>query len=201
MEHSRSSKVSGDTEALRSSPPSVESLPAISLPPALLQEAMTLNALVWPAKVPVKKRVEKRQADAEQDSDVMSQLTWHFVREGGSIIAMARTFRRVVAEASGPRFPVLALAGVCTHPKYRGRGLGRAVVQAAWSRLKDDHLPVCFFQTGVPAFYQRMGAREVANRIYDSTGAPRAFWDPHAMIYPSRTIWPVGAIDLLGGGW
>ena len=140
------------------------------------------------------------QAEALKDTEIMSQMTWHFVREGDSIIAMARTFRRVVGDESGGRFPILALAGVCTHPQHRGRGLGRAVVMAAWLRLGTD-LPVSFFQTGVPAFYERLGARLVQNRIYDSTGAPRLFWDPYAMIYPADAVWPEAAIDLRGGGW
>ena len=178
---------------------SVESVPARSLSSTLLRKGMTLNALVWPVKVPVNRRVEKRQRESRQDSEVMSQMTWHFIREGGAIIAMARTFRRVITEVSGQHFPVLALAGVCTHPHQRGRGLGRAVVWAAWSLLQAD-LHVCFFQTGVPAFYERMGARTVTNLICDSTGA-RGFWDPHAMIYPATAAWPAGELDLLGGGW
>jgi len=187
-------------EAVLLPPPIVESRSVRDLSPALLHEGMKLNALVWPAKVPVKKRVEKRQAEALKDTEIMSQMTWHFVREGDSIIAMARTFRRVVGDESGGRFPILALAGVCTHPQHRGRGLGRAVVMAAWLRLGTD-LPVSFFQTGVPAFYERLGARLVQNRIYDSTGAPRLFWDPYAMIYPADAVWPEAAIDLRGGGW
>src|SRR5258707_159278 len=105
--------------------PTVESVPIGEISPALMREGMKLNALVWPSHVPVKNRVEKRQAEARKNSEVMSRMVWHFVREKEGIVAMARTFKRVVADESGRSFPVLALAGVCTHPKHRKRGLGR----------------------------------------------------------------------------
>jgi len=187
-------------EGLPATHPAVESLPVDSVSPALMLQGMALSCMIWPSKESLGQRVERRRKEVRQDTEVMSRIVWHFIREGDSIIAMARTFRRVVAEASGRRFPVLALAGVCTHPEHRGRGLGRAVVMAAWSRV-DPELPVCFFQTGVPAFYERMGARTIPNRIYNSMGTRRAFWDPHAMIYPAAATWPEEAIDLLGLGW
>jgi len=179
---------------------SVESIPIGEISPELMRAGMKLNALVWPSSVPVTERVEKRQAEAQRDSEAMSRVVWHFVREGEAILAMARTFRRVVADESGRAFPVLALAGVCTHPEHRKRGLGRAVVLAAWERIGTD-LPVCYFQTGVPAFYEGLGARQVTNRLFDTTGAAKLFWDPFAMIYPAEVSWPDGGIDLRGGGW
>ena len=179
---------------------SVENLPFDSVPPGLRREAVILTNRVWPLKGPLEENIARCLAEKAPDTDAMSQVIWHVMREDGVVVAMAKTFRRIVATDGGERFPVLALAGVLANPDFRGRGYGRQVVAMAWARLNPD-LPVSFFQTGVPAFYERMGARLVSNRIYDSTGADCAFWEPHAMIYPAHAPWSADAIDLLGRGW
>jgi len=59
------------------------------------------------------------------------------------------------------------------------------------------------FQTCVPSFYERLGARVITNRIVNSLGADpeaRPFWDPTIMVYPKTYDWPEGTIDLLGRG-
>jgi predicted N-acetyltransferase YhbS len=179
----------------------VENLPFDSASPALRREIVILQNLVWPSKdQSLEQRIEKARAEKTPNSDVKSQVIWHVVRDNGVLLAICQSFRRVVATESGQRFPVLALASVVAHPEFRGRGHAKAVVCTAWARLTPE-IPVSFFQTGVSAFYERMGARCVSNRIYDSTGADCAFWEPHAVIYPANAPWPSEPIDLLGRGW
>ena len=173
---------------------------AHAVSPELRREIATLTRLVWPSTQTLDQQIENRCREDERDCDAMSQVRWHLVHDEGKLVAMSRTFRRVVATESGQHFPVLALANVCVHPEFRGRSHGRQAVQMAWARLSAE-LPLSFYQSGVPAFYERLGARLVPNRIYDSTGADCAFWEPHAMIYPANASWPGEAIDLLGRGW
>ena len=180
---------------------SVESLPFDSVPPALRREIVVLQNLVWPSKdLSLEQRIEKALAETTPNTDAKSQVVWHVVRDDGVLMAIAQSFRRIVATESGQRFPVLALASVAAHPEFRGRGHARSAVRTAWARLCPE-IPVSFFQTGVPAFYERLGARLVPNRIYDSTGADCAFWEPYAMIFPANSAWPDEPIDLLGRGW
>ena len=130
----------------------------------------------------------------------ISRIIWHLARRENAVVAISRSFPRIVADEFGRHFPVLALASVCTHPEHRGQGLGRSMVTAAWSRLNPG-LPVSFFQTGVPAFYEKMGARHVRNSLCNGKGDSQPFWEPYAMIYPANAPWPESKIDLLGPGW
>jgi predicted N-acetyltransferase YhbS len=75
----------------------------------------------------------------------------------------------------GSRRTVLALAHVASDPTFRGLGLGARVVRAALGRLAlEGGATRCFlFQTGVEAFYLKLGARTLpAERhpICNSTG-------------------------------
>lgn len=128
----------------------------------------------------------------------------HVVRHRGVIIAVAQSRPRRVHTPDGPR-DVLALVGVACAPQHRGRGYGAAVVRAAFQRVDRGEFPVSFFQTGVPAFYRKLGCRTVDNPLLNShsTVDPglRPIWEDHAMIYPIDAHWPEGPIDLLGPGW
>jgi GNAT superfamily N-acetyltransferase len=180
----------------------VESLPFSRAAPDLIRSATIFTSTIWKSDTPLTRRIEDCFEQARAAGDSAFPVMWHVVRQGDAVVAMARSFRRVVATSSGRRLPVLALAGVCTRPGQRRRGLGRAVVEAAFARVGPE-APVCLFQTRLPLFYLAMGARPVANRIFDSKGAEgtRAFWESHAMIYPRDASWPLEPIDLLGPGW
>ncbi len=125
------------------------------------------------------------------------------VREGGRILSVARFLPRRVETGRGP-LDVLALAGVMTHPAERGRGLGRAVVRAAFAYVDDGTFPVSLFQTDVPDFYARLGAREVRNRFVNRLGqgpTERPWWSRVTMIYPAAYPWDEGEVDLVGPAW
>lgn len=124
----------------------------------------------------------------------------HFVIGGPQVLAHALIFRREVITARGP-IVVGALATVCVHPDYRGRGWGADVVRAAFAYLPELGAQVALFQTGVPRFYEKLGARLVSNRFFNRDSAQVPFWDTFQMIYPEAFDWPEGPVDLNGPGY
>lgn len=135
--------------------------------------------------------------------------------EGDRALAHALLFPRDIQTPAGP-LRIAELAAVCSHPDHRGRGrgLGRDVVRAAFKRIDDGAYPVSLFQTGVPDFYARLGARTVENKFINSRWQPpregespghgtreAPWWNPHVMIYPATYNWPEGEVDLLGPGF
>ena len=178
----------------------VESVPLADIPTKLLRAGLRLTDLVWPMETPIEERVKKRQSAGQRAEDRASGKIGHFIREKDEVIALGISFVREVEDVTGRRFPVLALAAVCTHPNYRKQGLGRAIVLDAWKRLGPE-LQVSLFQTGVCEFYERMGARIIFNRIINTRDTHPPFWEPYAMIYPREANWPLGAIDVQGSGW
>lgn len=127
----------------------------------------------------------------------------HVVREGDRIVAKAASFGRVIGTTSGD-LTVLALSGVATSPDHRGRGLGEAVVQAAFDRVRVGGYSVSLFQTSfkVQPFYERLGACLVDNSCVDPTHPEQqGFVDDVVMRYPADVAWPTGTLDLRGPGW
>jgi predicted N-acetyltransferase YhbS len=125
----------------------------------------------------------------------------HFIIEDRNlVVAHSRLFRREVLTSQGP-LAVGALAQVCVHPNYRGRGWGEAVVRAAFDFLPELGARVSLFQTGVSSFYEKLGARVVTNRFLNGDNAANPFWDTCEMIFPTSFAWPEGPIDLNGPGY
>ena len=100
----------------------------------------------------------------------------------------------------------------CTHDRD-GDGVdapfryGRGVVEAALGRLQDHDLERqgvthCLFETAIPAFYEKLGARQLAKHlVINSTGDGIAFEDEFVMVFPASRPWPEGTIDLRGPGY
>jgi GNAT superfamily N-acetyltransferase len=127
------------------------------------------------------------------------------IRENGRAIAHAGGLGRTIGTTQGD-IKIAALAGVCTDPDERGRGLGAAVVRAVFDLV--DHGPYAhsLFQTShkVRPFYEKLGACLVTNRIVNSLGeepTKSPFWDEIVMRYPAVKPWPEGDIDLRGPGY
>jgi hypothetical protein len=124
-------------------------------------------------------------------------------------IASATIFSREVGTLDGP-LVLMALAAVCSDPCRRGEGWGRRVVEAAWGEVDRGRFRVALFQTPVPEFYEKLGARKVDSQFVN-TGEPdpkpgrgtrdQPWWNPHIMIYPAAFAWPTGTIDLRGPGY
>ncbi len=176
----------------------VESRRLSTLDRVEMERFAALAASIWsPGEPP---DVDKLLAEAATpDSELRSDEQAHMIRAGERVIAAARSFRRIVSVA-GDSFPILALAGVCADERWRGQGLGAAVVRGAWARL-DGPMAVSLFQTAVPDFYRKLGARCLSVAIVRSGHAARPFWDPFAMIFPAEAAWPEGPVDIRGPGW
>lgn len=155
---------------------------------------------VWPhAVAEISALAETFQRERPEKPDLIFYALW----DDDSVVATAQTFARTIHFAT-QSMTVLALAGVCVHPDYRGQGIGSKVVRAAFAPVDAGRYAVSLFQTGAPHFYRCMGARLVENAFSDSTAPEpehRPWWDPHVMIYPADFDWPNAPIDLGGAGY
>jgi len=127
-------------------------------------------------------------------------LAW----QGNDLMGHAALLAGTVGTERGP-LDIIQFAGVCVAQELRGQQIGRKIVEWAFEKVGQPGLGVALFQTGVPGFYEKLGARCVDNRFVNSTNteAPEAnpWWDEHIMIYPADFDWPEGTIDLLGPGY
>jgi hypothetical protein len=125
-------------------------------------------------------------------------------QEKSAILAQSRIFPRTIATPRGP-LTAMGLGGVCTAHAARGHGLGMILMRETFRVAVDSGDFACsLFQTRVPSFYERLGARVVTNRFVNSLAADpgaRPFWDPVTMVYPRSFDWPEGVVDLQGPGY
>lgn len=128
----------------------------------------------------------------------------YVIWENEKAIAHAMSFERKIFTLSGP-MTVLALAGVCTSPESREKGLGSAVVKSAFVPVDSGVYPAALFQTGVPMFYVKLNCRMIDNPFCNRQNKAQPnispWWDKHVMIYPANYAWPEGLIDLNGGAY
>jgi len=127
------------------------------------------------------------------------------VRLADRMVAHAEVFPRTIGTSVG-EMTIGALAGVCTDPSVRGKGLGKRLVRAVFDLVDDGTYPFALFQNyeDKRAFYEDLGARAIDNPIINSKDAnPRQnpFWADLAMIYPADKPWPSGDVDLRGSGY
>jgi len=132
------------------------------------------------------------------------KVLYHLLYYQGGLAAVAQTSVRTV-HTRRTDLALLTLAGVFTAPAVRGRGLGTAVILDAFSRLKEERLAHCLFQTGAArGLYEKLGATLVNNRFVDRTAQDteaNPWFDDWVMRYPAKSPWPDGLIDLNGPGY
>lgn len=105
---------------------------------------------------------------------------------------------------------------MASHPDKRGRGLGKKIVQEAFSSRidnvnKNKEDGSCFiFQSGSPDFYSKIGCKHLVGNEYNfinstnkGSDAKRiaGFWDSCVLAYPESVEIPLGTIDLQGPGY
>jgi predicted N-acetyltransferase YhbS len=169
--------------------------------PVTCASVFNLANVVWPPAAGAEP-ADPQAALEQWRTQVAAQVAAHFIIGEGDkpVLAHARIFRREIFTSQGPLL-VGALAMVCVHPDYRGRGWGAAVVRAAFDFLPELSTQVALFQTGVPQFYEKLGSRIIHNRFFNSDKPGNPFWDKCEMIYPAAFAWPEGDIDLNGPGY
>jgi len=186
--------------------PRVEVLDMASVTFGEVREVYALMHEIWP----------KPGADANKSADaamqrqvrgeyVPGQQLWCVVRQGDRVMASAGTFPRRITVGT-QAMTVLALAGVCTRPEARQRGLGAAVVKASFARVDSGAFAFLLFQTSWrnEPWYRGLGAARIDNRCVNSLAQdPQAnpWWDEIVMAYPAARAFPAGTIDLLGPGY
>ena len=108
--------------------------------------------------------------DFPDDIDVLGRYS-EFDPEGGPEnwvvvwrderpVSALRLFYRDV-ESGGVRLGFAGIGNVGTDPDWGGRGLGRAVMEAAHARLSDEGVPVALLVTDIADFYARLGYETV----------------------------------------
>ena len=173
--------------------------PQTPLSRSLTASLFALNQQVWPpaADVPppdLDHVMERWRAQSCAHFVIVDEESENYV------LAHSRIFRREISTERVPR-SVGALASVCVHPDYRGRGWGADVVRAAFDYLPEMNVEVALFQTAVPQFYEKLGCRIIDNRFHNHGDYDDVFWDDYKMIYPASFAWPDGEIDLNGPGY
>ncbi|MFP4380641.1 MAG: GNAT family N-acetyltransferase [Candidatus Sumerlaeia bacterium] len=166
-----------------------------------------LTAATWPkeGRTPEGNAKNFMQQKGKHNEPPLLRSRFFTIWEGDRVIANARIFPRIIRTPDG-EVMAMALASVCAEKQLRGTGLGKQVVRAAFDLVDDGIFPLSIYQTtpDVRPFYEKLGAREIHNKIINSKAEdPTAnpFWDPVAMIYPASYEMPDGTIDLLGEGF
>lgn len=95
-----------------------------------------------------------------------------------------------------------ALAGVCVNESHRMKGYGHRIVRRAFELVDNKHYDCSVFQTGVPGFYEKLGAKIIYNSCVNSQdGNSNPWWDKFVMIYPSLIETSDQIIDIKGKGY
>jgi hypothetical protein len=95
-----------------------------------------------------------------------------------------------------------ALACVCVNESHRMNGYGHRIVRRAFELVDMKHYDCSLFQTGVPEFYQKLGARVINNTCVNSLDDnSNPWWDKFIMIYPSFVETENCIIDIKGKGY
>ncbi len=170
----------------------------------LIEKAESLWAAVWPPSDPISEdRMERR---LKRFKSIHSSYRLHMLWINGQVVAQCSSFHREIEFLnSKKRLVQLGLAGVCSSPSHRGNGYGAAVVKDAFARLGEEKLPFSLYQTEVPQFYEKLGAKKVENRFVNSKSEEDSdanpWWNDFVMTYPAQAAWEEGSVDLLGPGY
>jgi predicted GNAT family N-acyltransferase len=174
------------------------------------EQALSIGELlvrIWPKpNVTAEDRARQQIAFGQGYSGADAQAPRSYVvLEDGRVVAHSLIFAREIRTTAG-ELTIAALARVCSDPDLRGKGLGEAVVRAAFAPVDAGDFAFSLFQTShrVRPFYEKLGCVLVDNPITNSLGeSPKTnpFWDEIAMRYPADRAWPAGTIDLRGPGY
>lgn len=95
-----------------------------------------------------------------------------------------------------------ALACVCVNELQRRNGYGREIVRCAFERVDNKQYDCSLFQTAVPGFYEKPGAKVINNTCVNSLdNNSNPWWDKFVMIYPSSVETSDYIIDTNGKGY
>ncbi len=165
----------------------------------LVIETVELKNRVWPSNDDLNTLCNRFLDRNRTRPDRQTIVAW----EDEVLVAHAEVFSRDI-ECEGKPFKIGCLSSVCVSPDRRKQDFGKAVVQEAFRLIDTNEYEVFLFQTTVPEFYQKLGARIVENKFINKLAddpSKNPWRDSSIMIYPSSYDWPVGIIDLNGEGY
>lgn len=115
------------------------------------------------------------------DGEVVHAL----VAEVDGVIVGHILFSRLWIENKGGQTPAVALAPLSVHPDFQGKGLGRALIEAAHDDLKDDDEDLSIV-LGDRAYYGRFGYDAYRASMFES-----AYAGPYLLAedFTERAIW------------
>lgn len=100
------------------------------------------------------------------------------------------------------RIQILALAGVCVKPNFRGKNIGLELVKKSFEFVDNGNFNFSIFQTNVPDFYKRLNCKQINNIFINSKNTNNVkmnpWRDPFVMIYPDTYEIGNKVIDLNG---
>jgi predicted N-acetyltransferase YhbS len=121
--------------------------------------------------------------------------------EAGRVIASTGLVEAEV-EVAGHRFPIVGIGGVIVNAGYRGRGLGRQIVDAALdeARALGPEFALLFCHEDRAGLYSRLGFSLVRSTV---TVTQPAGPEPMTQLTMWRSLatdarWPPGEVVLLG---
>lgn len=124
-----------------------------------------------------------------------------FLKSENKIIGYAKTFTRDI-QIGHKNILNCALACVCVDGKFRKNGYGKLIVQKALSAVDSNQYECSLFQTAVPEFYEKVGAKRIYNKcIVSKDNSANPWWDPYVIIYPQKFLLKEEVIVLLGKGY
>jgi predicted GNAT family acetyltransferase len=164
----------GDISLLEPAPPAPPPGVALSLSAPGLQ-------MVWKDFAPAARPF---QIETLRDADAAEMLELALLTKPGPFRARTHTLGRFVGIRDGGKLVAMAgerlqiegfveISGVCTHPDYRGRGYGAALMRHVGARIIADgetpFLHTYANNTGAIALYQSLGfatRREVTHAVW-----------------------------------
>lgn len=123
------------------------------------------------------------------------------IKIGGQISGFAKRFLREI-KIGEKQIRNMALACVCVKKDLRKGGIGKTIVKKAFESVDNNEFDCSLFQTAVPEFYEKIGARKIMNRCINSyKNNENPWWDPNVIIYPGNFKIGEAVIDLMGNGY
>jgi predicted N-acetyltransferase YhbS len=117
------------------------------------------------------------------------------------VVGYAKTFVRKI-RIDGKLVRNMALACVCVRKEFQKNGIGKKIVKKVFEPVDNEKFALSIFQTAVPQFYEKVGAKKIFNKCINSQNDnENPWWDPNIMIYPGTYKIDVTEIDLMGKGY
>ncbi len=123
------------------------------------------------------------------------------IKNENKIVGYAKTFTRDI-QIGDKNIHNCALACVCVHEKFRKNGYGKLIVKKALSPVDGNQYECSLFQTAVPEFYEKIGAKRIFNKcVISKDNSENPWWDPYLIIYPKKFLLEEDVIVLMGRGY